>query len=301
MMGGMGGMNEKLKGHLAALFCAAVWGTTFVASKRLLAHYTPVQLMFLRFAAAYVVLRIVCPRREKTTPREELSYLLMGVTGCTLYFWSENTALTLTYTANVSTIVALAPLLTAILAHIATRGRERLDKWVWIGFAAAFTGVALVVCNGAFVLKLSPAGDLLSLLTALLWAAYCVQQSYALAWRGELFITRKVMFYGLVTSLPLMLLGGFSGLSLRPLLSSGTDLFCFLFLAGLGNAVCYIAWAAAERRLGAVVTSSYVYTIPFITLAAAAVFLDEPIAPAGVLGAVLIVAGVWISSAFRGK
>ena len=302
MMVGMSGMNEKLKGHLMALFCALVWGTTFVASKRLLSWYSPVQLMFLRFAAAYVVLRLAQPRREKTAPREELYYLLMGVTGCTLYFWSENTALTLTWTANVSTIVALAPLLTAILAHIATKGRERLDKWVWIGFAAAFTGVALVVCNGAFVLKLSPAGDLLALLTALLWAVYCIQQSYALERRSSLFITRKVLFYGLVTSLPLMmLLGGFRGLTLTPLVRSGGNLFCFLFLAVLGNAACYYAWAAAERRLGPVVTSNYIYTIPFITLAASAAFLDEPITPAGVAGAVLIVAGVWISSAFRGK
>ena len=73
-------------------------------------------------------------------------------------------------------------------------------------------------------------------------------------------------------------------------------LFCFLFLAVLGNAACYFAWASAERRLGAVVTSSYIYTIPFVTLAAGALFLHEPIAPAGVLGAALIVAGVWLSS-----
>ena len=130
--------KEIWKGHLLALFCAVVWGTTFVASKRLLAVYSPVQLMFLRFAAAYAVLWIAYPHWERPVWREELYYLLMGVSGCTLYFWTENTALTLTYTANVSTIVALAPLLTAILAHVVTKGREKLDKWVWIGFAAAF-------------------------------------------------------------------------------------------------------------------------------------------------------------------
>lgn len=287
--------KEIWKGHLLALFCAAVWGTTFVASKRLLAWYSPVQLMFLRFAAAYAVLWAFCPRWEKPVWKEEVSFLLMGISGCTLYFWSENTALTLTYTSNVSTIVALAPLLTAVLASIVSKGRERLGKWVWIGFAAAFLGVALVVFNGAFVWKLSPAGDLLALLTALLWAVYCVQQSYALERRSSLLITRKVMFYGVVTSLPLMLFGGFRGFSLAPL-AEDVNLLCFLFLAVFGNAVCYFAWAAAERRLGAVVTSSYVYTIPFITLAAAALFLREPVSPAGVAGAALIVAGVWISS-----
>ena len=291
----MKSIQGKWKGHLCALFCAAVWGTTFVASKRLLGTYTPIQLMFLRFAAAYALLWIIYPKWERPRPREELGCLLMGLTGCTLYFWTENTALTVTYTANVSTIVALAPLLTAILAGIVTKGRERPGRGVWIGFVLAFLGVALVVFNGAFVLKLNPAGDLLALATALLWAVYCIQQSYALARRGSLFITRKVMFYGLFTSLPLFLADR-EGFSLRPLLAFGPDLFCFLFLAVMGNALCYLAWAAAERELGAVTVSSYIYTIPFVTLVAGAVFLGEPVSAAGVIGAVLIVAGVWAAS-----
>ena len=288
--------EKTLRGHLLALLCVVVWGTTFIASKRLLGIYTPVQLMFLRFTAAYVVLWALYPRWEKPIWREELALLLMGLTGCTLYFWTENTALTLTTAANVSTIVAMAPLMTAILAHIVSKGAQPLGRHIWIGFAAAFAGVILVVFNGAFVLRLSPAGDLLALGTAVLWAVYCIQQSYILARRSSLFVTRKVMFYGIVTSLPLMLDSGFRDLTLRPLFSSGTELACFLFLAVLGSALCYLAWAGAERLLGPVVTSNYVYAIPFVTLAASAFFLDEPISAAGVIGAVLIVAGVWISS-----
>ena len=282
-----------------ALFCAVIWGTTFIGSKRLLVIYSPVQLMFLRFVTAYAVLWVLYPHWVRPEPREELSYLLMGLTGCTLYFWTENTALTVTYTSNVSTIVALAPLLTAILAHFATRGREKLGSRIWTGFAAAFLGVVLVVFNGAFVLKLSPAGDLLALATALLWAVFSIQQSFALEKRGSLFITRKVMLYGIVTSLPLMLVSGFRGLSLRPLFASGTNILCFLFLAVLGSALCYLAWAGAERILGPVIAANYIYTIPFVTMAASALFLKEPVTPAGVLGAALIVAGVWISSSRR--
>ena len=295
----MSDSNKRVKGHLLALFCVLIWGTTFVASKRLLRWYSPAQLMLMRFIIAYGVLWLLYPRWERPDWREELRFLLMGLTGCTLYFWTENTALTVTYTANVSTIVALAPLMTAILAHIVTKGRERLDRRTWIGAAAAMAGVVLVVFNGAFVLRLSPVGDLLALATALLWAVFCIQQSYAIARRGSLFVTRKVMFYGIVTSLPLVLAGHAESFTLRPLLASGIDLFCLLFLAVLGSTLCYLAWAASERVLGPVVTGNYVYAIPFITLAASAVFLEEPISPAGVLGAVLIVAGVWISSSRR--
>ena len=278
------------------MFCAAVWGATFVASKRLLSVYTPVQLMFMRFVIAYAVMWLICPCRERTSRKEELLYFTMGLSGCTLYFWLENTALTITSTANVSTIVALAPILTALMTHIGGRETAPLGRWVWIGFAMALAGVVLVVFNGAFVLKLNPAGDLLALATAFIWGFYCLFQERALERRDSLFITRKVMFYSLITCLPLMLAGGFEGFSLRPLLASWIDPVCLLFLAVVGSALCYLAWCTAEAELGAVTTSSYIYAIPFVTLVASAIFLREPITPMGVLGAVLIVAGVWVSS-----
>ena len=158
--------SDLIKGHAMAVFCALVWGITFVISKHLLVYYSPVQLMFMRFVIAYAALCILHPHWERPSLREELLYLFMGLTGCTLYFWTENTALTITYAANVSTIVALAPILTAILAHWFTGGSSRLNRWIWIGFVIAMLGVVLVVFNGTFVLRLNPRGDLLALATA---------------------------------------------------------------------------------------------------------------------------------------
>lgn len=292
----MNHISTKTKGHAAALFCTVVWGVTFVLSKRLLSFYTPAQLMLMRFVIAYAALWMLHPKWEKPTLREELHFLLMGITGCTLYFWAENTALTLTYTGNVSTIVALAPILTAILAHLFAGETEKLNRWVWIGFCIAMLGVVLVVYNGTFVLHLRPAGDMLALLTALTWAVYSILQERALRRRSSLFITRKVMFYGILTSLPLVLRQGISDFSLRPLLGSLENVGCLLFLALVGSALCYLFWCTAEGVLGIVVTTNYIYAIPFVTLAASALFLHEPVSVAGVLGAVLIVAGVWVSS-----
>ena len=287
--------TDKQIGHLLGFFCALVWGGTFVASKQLLGHYTPTQLMFMRFVIAYGMLWLIHRKRLRTDLREELMYLAMGITGCTVYFWAENTALTITYAANVSTIVAAAPIFTAILAHFFTQGKERLNRWIWLGFALAFGGVVLVVCNGAFVFHLNPLGDLLALATAAVWAVFTILQGRALQRRSSLFITRKVMFYGIVTSIPFLLGEGTADFSLAPVFTSGINLFCLLFLGVVGSALCYVAWCTAERHLGLVVTSNYIYTIPFITLIVSALCLDEPISPMGVLGAVLIVAGVWVS------
>lgn len=48
--------HSRLLAHLMALMVSAIWATTFVCSKELLAYYSPAQVMFMRFVIAYFVL-----------------------------------------------------------------------------------------------------------------------------------------------------------------------------------------------------------------------------------------------------
>ena len=164
--------REKLTGYFFAIFTVAVWGSTFISSKKLLAFYTPSQIMLTRFLLAYCALWLLRPRKLSLTAKQEAVFLLLGLTGCSIYFYTENTALTYTLAANVSIIVAAAPIFTALIAHFT--GEERFRRNTLWGFLVAFTGVVLVVCNGTFVLKLNPKGDLLALGAAGSWAVYSV-------------------------------------------------------------------------------------------------------------------------------
>ena len=128
--------SRQIGAHMMALLVCTVWATTFVCSKELLAYYTPAQVMLMRFVLAYFVLWLLRPRPLRWQGRGELTFLLMGILGGTLYFWTENTALQHTFAANVSIIVAMAPILTSILAHFFT-GDEKLHMTVWAGFAVA--------------------------------------------------------------------------------------------------------------------------------------------------------------------
>ena len=200
--------HSRLLAHLMALMVSAIWATTFVCSKELLAYYSPAQVMFMRFVIAYFVLWLLRPRLLPWQGRGELTFLLLGILGGTLYFFTENTALKHTFAANVSIIVAMAPILTSILAHFFTRD-EKLHTTVWVGFAVAMSGVVLVVLNGALVLKLSPVGDLLAFLAAASWACYSVLIKRLSGRVDSTLLARRVILYGAVTSVPLLAAGSF--------------------------------------------------------------------------------------------
>ena len=280
--------REKLTGWLFAAFTITVWGSTFISSKKLLSVYTPSQIMLTRFLLAYCALWLLRPRKLTLTRKQEAAFFLLGLSGCSIYFYTENTALTYTLASNVSIIVAAAPIFTATLAHFA--GEERFRRNTLWGFLVAFTGVVLVVCNGTFVLKLNPRGDLLALGAAASWAVYSVLVRKLGQGVDPILVTRRTLFWGILTALPMVLLEG-KPYPTAPLLTpviAGN----FLFLGLVGSGLCYVLWNKAFRLLGVVATNNFIYLTPFVTIVTARLFLDEPISALALLGAVLITIGV---------
>ena len=285
--------DSRAVGHLLALFTIIVWGSTFIVTKLLLSEFTPVHIMLCRFVIAYFVLWLIRPKLEKTSVKDELLFAVMGIFGCTLYFITENTALEYTLASNVSIIVASSPIITAILAHFFVKG-EKMNKNIVFGFFVAFLGVILVVVNGKFVLKLNPAGDALSLGAAVSWAIYSIVLRLCVDRFDSVFLTRKLMFYGFITALPIAIMQG-ERLPLEAF-KAPDMLFCILFLGVIGSGICYVTWNKAIAKLGVVTTNNYIYINPFVTLVTGGIFLKEPITVMGVFGALLIISGVVISS-----
>lgn len=283
--------HDKLLGYLFAAFTITVWGSTFISSKKLLQFYTPAQIMLTRFLLAYCALWLLRPRRLKLSRRKEGIFLLLGLSGCSMYFYAENTALTYTLASNVSIILAAAPILTAVLAHFS--GAERFHRSTLLGFLLAFTGVVLVVCNGTFVLKLNPLGDLLALAAAGCWAVYSVFLQRSTQRLDPLLVTRRTLFWGIVTALPILLLEQES-YPVAPL-TQPVVFGNFLFLGLIGSGLCYVLWNKAFRLLGVVATNNFIYLNPFVTIVTAYLFLREPISPMALLGAVLITVGVLVT------
>lgn len=125
---------------------------------------------------------------------------LLGITGGSLYFVSENMAVKIGYVNNVSFIVCSAPLLSTLIA-LAVFKDVKATKTLIGGSILCVLGIALVIFNGQIILKLNPLGDALALVASLCWAVYTLLLK-KMAHYGSVFVTRKVFFYGLVTVLP---------------------------------------------------------------------------------------------------
>ncbi len=286
--------TQKIMGHFYAIFTILVWGSCFVLTKEMLTTYTAIQIIPLRMALAYVTLWVLRPKTLKLPRKDELMFILIGVTGGSLYFFLQNTALSYTYAANVSILVALAPILTVILAQLFSRSGERLGKYVYIGAVIAIVGVVLVVLNGQLTFHLNPLGDLIALGAAFMWALYSILIKKYTEQYDNFLVTRRVMLWAFLTSVPLMLVT--DGMpDLRPLFTTPRILLSWLFLGVFGNAVCFAIWNVAFKRLGVVITNNYLYASPFVTLAAGYLILHEEITLMSIIGAVLITAGVIVA------
>lgn len=289
-------MKTKTKGHLAALFCAFVWGTTFISTKVLLERLGPVEILFYRFLLGYGALWIINPRKFSPDKlSHELYFIGAGLTGVTIYYFCENVALTFTLASNVSIIVSTAPFFTAILASFFLKD-EKLKLKFFVGFVVALLGVSLVTFNGRAVLKVNPLGDFLAFTGAFVWAVYSVivrkmgRLGYPVA-----AVTRRIFFYGLVFMVPMLGVMKFEG-NIGALIGDPVCLGNMLFLGIFACALCFVAWNYGVEVLGAVVSSNYIYAVPVITVVASMVVLREPITVMGGIGMLLTLAGLAISA-----
>lgn len=285
------------KGHLLYYFIAVavmtVWSITYVSISVLLKKLSPVEIMVYRAVIAYVVLAVIRPKGFRPTSlRSELLYLAAGLSGGTLYSLTQNYALNYTSPGNVGLLVAMAPVLTAIAAHFTTKG-ERFRRALLIGFVLAFAGSFLVIFQGQFSLSLHVMGDSLAVGAAACWAVYSVVIKRINPSADAIVVTRKVFFYTVLTSLPVLPLTGWRG-DFSPLADPAT-LANLLFLALAASCACFLLWNKVIWALGAVKSSNFIYLSPLITLISAAIMLHEPITAWAAGGGVLILAGVYLS------
>ena len=294
-------MEKTFLGHFLAFLTVAIWGSTFVFTKMLLLHgLSPAQIFTLRFIVAYLLLlafELVSRRQSfrlfSASWRDELTMLLLGITGGSVYFLTENAALLYTTATNTSLIVCSCPLFAMLLVAVAYRQSERFTRVQVVGSLLACLGMAVVVLNGRFVLHLSPVGDMLAFGACLCWAVYSLLMKSVTERYSVFFITRKVFFYGLLTILPYYIV--IPGFPTMEVIFSSEVLWNLLFLSVVASMICFLVWNWVIHQLGAVIATNWVYLNPITTIIFAWWLLHEQLTLWFLLGSLLIIVGMILS------
>ncbi|AGX43014.1 DMT family transporter [Clostridium saccharobutylicum] len=286
--------NKVKLGHLSAVITILIWGTTFISTKVLLKDFTPIEILVFRFAIGYITLLFIYPHHvKKVELKQELYFVIAGLSGVTLYFLLENISLIYTLATNVGVIISIAPFFTAIFAHLFL-DNEKLTLRFFIGLMVAIIGILLIEFNGKFVLKLNPFGDILAILAAILWAVYSVIMKKISSFQYNTIIsTRKVFFYGLIFMIPAIFIFDFKFQLYR--FTSALNLMNILYLGFGASALCFVTWNWSVKVLGVVKTSVYIYMVPVITAGSSVVILHENITAISIIGIALTLTGLFIS------
>ena len=304
-----------LRGLALVAFTLLVWGVTFVNTRALLPDFSALEIQVLRFTLGYAALWCICPRRVSVAQSDEWLFVGMGLAGVAIYQLLENCAIHYTNASNVSILVSLCPMTTALLAWMLGRGSRPSIRF-FIGFVVAIIGVAMVCLNGLQAFHFHPLGDLMAFGAMLSWGFYSMFVDVVNT-KGypPVFVIRRMFFWALVVTVPIVFFGltptghtvlnGSFAVSLDPAanaarFTSGLNLLNLGFLGLLASAACFVVWNMACETLGTVRCTVALYLIPVVTVVFAAAFLGERMTAVSCVGAVLILGGV-ILSGWQGR
>ena len=95
-----------------------IWGWTFIATKVCLRYLSPAELLSLRFQIALpVLLAMILARGTRLSLRRDAGRTLLGSALITLHFLVQITGLRYTSATHTSWIIAVTPLVIALLAR----------------------------------------------------------------------------------------------------------------------------------------------------------------------------------------
>jgi drug/metabolite transporter (DMT)-like permease len=247
----------------------------------------------LRFsmAASVFVLMATAMRLDWPRGRHLALTAIYGLFSFTLSYALMYWALVRVTAGVAAVILAMVPLITALLA--VAQKMERFEPRMAVGAMLALGGI-LVMTVGPQSLELPAAG-----LIAIVLAALTVSQSVILGKRVSLSHPVMTNAVGMSVGGPLLLaVSAVAGESwLIPRLPETIAVLAYLVL--LGSVGLFILTLLVVRRWEASMMSYVFVLFPVVTMLGEAWLLDEPLTARGLIGAAVVMGGVWFGALAR--
>ncbi len=286
--------KSKIMPNIAIITSVIFWGVSYISTDLCLDNMEPVTLALLRCVIAAVILIIFWKIKEpktKVNKKHIPRLVISGIIGVVLYFIFEINGVKYTSPAVAAIILASVPIISLITQRIAVR--ESITLFKVLGVVLSLAGVALVIGIGKG--DIGSGGKLIGYLcmlgAAVSWVAFNYVTFPLYKDYSPLAITALQMVAGAVALIPIFFVSGESLPELNP-----TVVINVLFLAVFCSATGILLYMYAFKSLGIVTSTLYINIQPFITVIASMIILKEFLTPNQIIGAVMIIAAVYLST-----
>lgn len=293
--------NRVLTGSLCALGCEVLYGLSYLFTKQTAEKASPLALLGWRFVVALAAMSLCValgfiPVRLKG---RRFGPLLRVALFCPcLYFIGETVGIRETTVTESGVFLACVPALSLLASTVILK--KKPAKRQIIGILVTFLGVMTTVVAVGLSSSLSPVGYAALMLAVVAYALYSVFVDLAADYTGAeityVMLCSGAAFYGLLALGEAAAHGALSELLTLPA-RSGTFLAAVLY-QGIGCSVAaFFLSNAAIAKIGVNKTSSFIGVSTIVSILAGALALREPLSVGQIVGAAVIVAGVYTANA----
>jgi drug/metabolite transporter (DMT)-like permease len=277
---------------LAFSLLVLFWGSSFSVVKIGLDYSPPVLFAGLRIlvGGVAIVAAALLWGGSPNLRRDWTVFLVLALFNAVLFVGLQTYAILYLPSGSAAVLVYLQPILVGFLAWLILG--EPLSTAKLIGLLLGFSGIVVVSSESFIGNGISPVGVAFGAGSALSWALGTVYFKKYEARVSTLWAVAVTFVVGgvVLTALGLLIERwdkvSWTGEFVASLLYSG--------LVGIGLA--WVIWFALVRAGEASRVAAYIFAVPLTAVLMGVVFLDEPLSYALLIGAVLVVLGIYLAN-----
>ncbi len=297
-------MNSKTALPLVLVLVSLFWAGSFIVVRLSVSNISPINLGFLRFCVAtpiMIFILLIKGGEKPSLKKEWKSLCILGLTGVTLLYIFQFLGITLS-NASTSAVLINTNVVFIVVLSIPFLKEQMTSKKI-AGIGLSFSGVLVILVsklvlseeqilfNNEFFL-----GCLLILLSALCWAVYSIVGKKLLKQYDNLAVTTYAFTLGTLFYLPVVLPGILETIPTYSLSTWGAILYLALTCSVFG----YLGWYYVLQKTEASNAAVFLNFIPLFTIVMS-LFIGEPITLFFLIGAILIIYGVYVTQRSKRK
>ncbi|MEH0019046.1 MAG: DMT family transporter [Desulfobacter sp.] len=283
------------------LLTAFFWGGTFIAGRAIAGIVDPYSAAFLRFAIASFFLVLLTLKIEGRLPaingRQAVIIFLSGLTGIFAYNILFFKGLTLINANRASLIIATNPIFISLVSALLFK--EKLSALKICGLVLSVSGALIIISGGnpADIFRVGIGmGDLAIFGCVLSWVIYSILGKPL---TKELSPLASVCYASLAGTLMLLIPALSTGV-VQHITGYGTMAWASLFYLGFFGTVLGFYWYyQGIRTIGPTKSGVFINFVPVSALVLSYFLLGETLTHATLLGALLVITGVYLTNASR--